>query len=1334
MKLLAFLLLFTIFFIQSIQCQVVINEVQTSNKGTLADEDGKYNDWFELYNRGNSTVNLLGYNISDDPENLSKWQFPSAPITPGGQLLVFASGKNRKSIVNHWETAVFAENYWHYFVGTQAPPSDWNSLAFNTSSWLQGQGGIGYGDNDDNTVISQTITVYMRQEFLVTDTSVLEKAILSMDYDDGFVAYLNGIEIARSNVIGLPPAYDETASASREALMYQGGIPESFPVSTALLHSAIVNGINVLAVETHNVDVTSSDLSSIPYLSFGIRNSNNYFLQVPSWFIADEGQLHTSFKLKHSGETLYFSDPGGMIVDTFLIPYSDLDHSFCRIPDGSQQWCVSNTPSPEESNNSSVCFSGYTQQPVFDPAPGFYPQGTMVTISAAGTGSEIHYTTNGNIPAISDPVFIQPFYLDSTAVIRARCFSSDGLLPGKTATSTFIRENRFEMPVISISTDSSNLWDYYTGIYVLGPNAEPWFPHFGANFWQDWEKDCHVEYFEPQQMRAFDLDAGLSIHGGWTRGLDQKSFLIETHSYYDSSSIHYRLFSEKPIIDFEGIVLSNSGNDWMNTHIRDALMQRSMGHSKTDYTAYQPSVVYLNGEYWGIYNIRERNNKDFIESNHGIPADSLDIIVNDGEVPEGTADAFWQMVNFITTHDLSVADNFNIASSYWNLENLADYFIAETYFVNNDWIGDWTNNIKLYRQRKQGSKWNYILWDLDFGLGLNSSYFENKLAVAMSPPVPTPHAEIFRRFLQNPEFRHYFINRYADLINTTFNYSSMQSILLDMQYGIDSEIPFAWQRWFGYDGTNEWLGNLGYVTQFILNRKTYALQYINSTFDLQGQQMIKLSIEPGNAGTIKINTIYPPSLPWLGVYFKGNPVTITAVPAPGYQFLYWEPNSYLNINDTSRSLTFDLTHYDTFKAVFSGNAESPKITVSEVNYNSHESIDAGDWIELHNYGDIELDLSDWHISDNAFYHDYEIPLLTRISPNGHLVIAEDTNLFHVQHPGISCLGPLGFSLSNDHDLIALSDYKHDTILSFTYSDSVEWLKTCDGLGRTMELKEGSLDPGDPSNWFAGCMGGSPGQSYHPCQERIVISEINYNSADWADPGDWVEIFNPGNYPVDLSGWHFSDSDDQHMFVIPSGTVVQGGDYLVLSEDMLKFTTRYPWIQNKRGPFSFGLSGSGEALRLYDQSGKIEFSVIYNDNPPWPTEADGEGYTLESSDVHGKVCEGDNWFAGCPEGSPAGPYIFPCHTGLPRESETAFSVFPNPASTYLYVLSNTIPGKTVKISITDALGRTMLEKELDFGALPSTRLELTGLDNGMYQLKINYNNQAKPFVEKVVISR
>jgi len=187
----------------------------------------------------------------------------------------------------HWETAVYADDEWAYLIPESELLSDWNTIGFDDSDWSTGPGGFGYGDEDDGTEIDSALSVYLRRIFAVTDPADLFSAILHADYDDGFVAYLNGTEIGRSFNLGEPGTfvpYDETTSTDHEAQLYWGGYPDAYTLDSLQLASLLTAGENVLAVQVHNVGITSSDMSSNFYLSFGIADESTYYGPPPDWF------------------------------------------------------------------------------------------------------------------------------------------------------------------------------------------------------------------------------------------------------------------------------------------------------------------------------------------------------------------------------------------------------------------------------------------------------------------------------------------------------------------------------------------------------------------------------------------------------------------------------------------------------------------------------------------------------------------------------------------------------------------------------------------------------------------------------------------------------------------------------------------------------------------------------------------------------------------------------------------------------------------------------------------------------------------------------------------
>jgi len=185
--------------------------------------------------------------------------------------------------IDHWETVVFANDIWQYKTGEAEPPAAWRSLDFDDSAWLQGRGGFGYGDGDDATQISPTISFYLRSTFRIQDISAIRSVLFHMDYDDAFVAWINDQEIARSAGLTSPhPPFRQTSSESHEAVMYNGGLPQAFNVSPSVLRQ----GENILAIQVHNQSSGSSDMSALPFLSVGLSTANSTYQPTPSWFVA----------------------------------------------------------------------------------------------------------------------------------------------------------------------------------------------------------------------------------------------------------------------------------------------------------------------------------------------------------------------------------------------------------------------------------------------------------------------------------------------------------------------------------------------------------------------------------------------------------------------------------------------------------------------------------------------------------------------------------------------------------------------------------------------------------------------------------------------------------------------------------------------------------------------------------------------------------------------------------------------------------------------------------------------------------------------------------------
>jgi len=1058
--------------------QIVINEVMSANTHTIADEDGDYPDWIELFNIGSVPVSLKGYFLTDDAGNMKKWAFPDVLLPPQNFLLLFASGKDRRTYVNFWHSVVSQGSVWRYRPGTSEPPPDWTWVGFDDHLWQSGATGIGWGDGDDTTVIDPVTSLYMRVSFHLNNLDNVVTGVFHMDYDDGFVAYLNGDEIARANLgePGFIPPHNYPADTTHEAHIYRGEPPEMFVIPN--IRSLLRIGENVLAVQVHNYpdSASASDLTAIPFLTLGLSSPPDTLRPPLAMLPFPTFTLHTNFRLKAGGEFLGLVSPSGQWVDLINLPAMDPDVSYGRRIDGSAEWTFFGIPTPGEPNDTSAVQPPIAP-PVFSLESGFYNEPQFLSLSHEDPAAVIRYTLDGSIPDDRSAIYTSPIPVMKTSVVRARAFRQ-GALPSPVVNhSYFIGENT-ALPVFSLITDPDNLWNDSTGIYTMGPNASPDFPYRGANFWQDWERPVYLEFFESDRSLAFSLHAGMKIFGGWSRAYPQRSLAIYARKKYGSGTIRYQLFPDKPIKEFESFVLRNAGNDWNFSFMRDALTHALVKGTHLVPQGYRPVVVFINGQYWGIYNLREKINEHFIAANYGADPDSIDFLEYDDVVIKGDASHYHQLLDFIRTHDLTNPDHYDVVASMMDIENFIDYQITEIFVNNQDWP---SCNIKFWRPKKPGGRWRWILFDTDFSWGLYypDSYSFNSLAFATEPngpdyPNPPWSTFLLRNLLVNPYFRVQFINRFADFMNTIFHPAHILPTISRLKTTLLPEMPRHLNRWnLDYDN---WLREIEVISQFARKRAFYVRQHILEYFGLTDTVQIELNISPPGTGQLQINSVVPDSLPWRGVYFADVPIHLSARAEKGYRFVRWSGS----ITDSSAHLQLTPDRELTLTAEFEPlpHVQTP-IRITELNYASAASIDPGDWLELYNAGTVPVNLGNWILMDSDTSHRFVFPPVT-VGPNQYLVVCRDTAKFRTVFPDVHPLvGDLPFGFDSKGDECWLLTTENEVAFFFAYKAEPPWPVEASGSGATLALISPDADPTDPANWYAAAPPGTPGKKNGP---------------------------------------------------------------------------------------------------------------------------------------------------------------------------------------------------------------------------------------------------------------
>lgn len=550
-------------------------------------------------------------------------------------------------------------------------------------------------------------------------------------------------------------------------------------------------------------------------------------------------------------------------------------------------------------------------EPTFSLPPGFYQQAVNVYITPSISSNIIRYTLDGSDPVVTSTQYIGVVSITSTKVLRAREFNQN-VIAGKIVTGTYFINVSTALPVFSLSTNPGNFFDNDYGIYVLGDSADPNEPYYGANYWQDWERPVHVELFDTNGL-GFSIDAGVKIFGGWTRSYGQKSLAIFARNIYGYGKINYKLFNDLPIEKFESFLLRNSGNDWQHTLIRDALSSKLMDGSGIDKQAYRPVVVFLNGVYWGIHDLREKINEHFFASHYDVHKDSVQIVEPNKTLSGVNAD-YKALYNFISSNNMANPGSYAYVKTKMDVDNFIDYFVAEIYLANTDWPG---NNIKVWR----GSyldKWRWVMYDTDFGYGLydQQGYLHNTLAFATAvngPEWPNPawSTLMLRKLLENFNFRNNFINRYADFRNTRFTYPNVSSRITELKNAITSEISRHSARWNQFNPTG-WNTNVQRIFIFANQRLNYMDLHFIQKFSLPGMKEVNIYINDTAMGQVKLNSLTLTTPSWKGSYFMSVPLKIIALPKPGYQFVKWEGTAA----STEDTITVTLTDNLNATAVF----------------------------------------------------------------------------------------------------------------------------------------------------------------------------------------------------------------------------------------------------------------------------------------------------------------------------------------------------------------------------------------------------------------------------------
>ncbi len=898
------LLLITLPFLAT--AQVRLNEAVSSNS-VYTDEDGDTPDWLELHNAGDTAADLTGFTLSDKPDNPGKWPLPELRLGPDEYIFLWASGKDRSAAFSY-RTFVDRGDDFRYLLPTGPVTNAWNTLSYDDRAWPTGPSGFGYDDGDDQTVVANgTRSVFVRRKFTLNNLAQVTAILFDIDYDDGFVAYLNGTEIARANMTGSRPAWDAFATQGSEARIINEAPPQRFVLNQP--ETLLREGENVLAVQVHNVTAFSSDLSLIPFLTLQFSGSNQEGRTPPALLDLPRATLHTNFKLAADGETLVLHDASGELVDSLGL-YGLPANVSIGIPGngGSPQLFRTTTPGQQ---NPDTGFTGVVRESVSFSEPGGIVDAFSLRLSGATAPNQIRYTLDATVPTAASPVYTGPIAITETTIVRAAIFRPN-YLPSPTQTTSYLLGVDHDLPVVSLVTAPDNFFHPETGMYVLGEGYEGDFPYFGSNIWEETEQPISFSFYEPDGSNRFQLDGGVKIFGGWSRANPQRSLSLFARGRYGDNAMVYPFFQQRNYEEFQALVLRNSGNENGQTMLRDVFLTSLMEDSHVDIQAYRPVASYLNGAYWGIYNLREKINEHYLASLHGHAPTDINLLEFNGDVIHGSNEDYLAMISFVNTNSLSSEANYRRVADQLDVDNFVQYFAAQIYFDNRDWPG---NNIKYWKP--DGGRWRWILFDTDFGAGIwdGNAFNFNTLAYALEangPNWPNPpwSTLLFRRLMGNTSFRHRFINQMADEMNSRFLSTPVIHHLNERAAAIELEIPRHHERWsINYN----WENGLETMRNFFRNRPGRMKTFIKDQFNLPAHHRLTIRLSDTDEGYVEVNSLTIDQTSWIGDYFQNVPIRVKAVARAGYTFQHWE----LDNGTADPELTLNLNRPTALRPVFS---------------------------------------------------------------------------------------------------------------------------------------------------------------------------------------------------------------------------------------------------------------------------------------------------------------------------------------------------------------------------------------------------------------------------------
>ena len=681
---------------------VFFSEVSPSN-ANFKDNDGNDPGWVEFYNSSDAPVSLKGFALTNDLSDPHRWVFGNATVPAKSYMIVFLSGKS-------YADYILPSDSLNLMGSDCSSESAAGGMNFpGMGNWGGNPGGAGGNTSGNNVENLPGKSSLCFNEGGANQMGAVMKVAQGGDYSR-VVIKANGTNLGKVNQLVVRGFITKN---HKIRVNFKEGDSLSNWGGKNLRGTGDISSVFYVRLDDNAKDLNRNKVTASTFAT-ETQGSESTTIQVTSYIARNRGhEPHASFKVDKDGGALYFMNAEGAMLDSVRFGSVPTGASWSR--DGAGKWGFA-TPSPYGNTSGEVFAEQVQVAEVNIPPSGFYSSAVTATFPAGTRCEQGGKEPNANSPAV------QTMNVSATTVLRCRAYVG-GSYPSEEINRTYVFEQQPSLAAIFVTTDPLSMFSPDSGLYMTGNGASMMDPKKGANFWSNRELPVYVEMFEPGKPKtpAFGIMGDYKITGQYSRAKEKKSFAITLREEYGDKRLKYSLFPDYPELKkFKAFSLRNFGNNSGDDYLRDRLGTSMTEGLGVDYQRGRYVVVYYNGKYYGIHDLRERNNEYYYETKYGYDPNDIDLLETSAsgtdEASTGSSADYKAMIEWLRSNSLSSDANYKKVADQIDIDNYINYMQAEMFLNNSDWPH---NNIKKWRVASQKTKWKWFLYDTDFGFGVS---------------------------------------------------------------------------------------------------------------------------------------------------------------------------------------------------------------------------------------------------------------------------------------------------------------------------------------------------------------------------------------------------------------------------------------------------------------------------------------------------------------------------------------------------------------------------------------------------------------------------------------